>query len=296
LSKNFKDFYFLLILLFSGGATAFYNSKIGVITLFTLNLVLLWHYRIPIRKSFKIAVGVWLFYTLVTTIAHSFFAEFFTLRHLNYLLSAYVIIMLFKFELFERFEKFISYFALVSLVFFIWQLISPGSLISACRVFDISGEMDRASVEYYNVLFYTVETFSGGINYRNYGFAFEPGVFAVYLSIAIYFNIMRCRFIIKGNWRLLTLFAALLTTQSTTGILALGTLGSYLSLVELKGIKKYIFTIAIVSCFLISFFSIDFMYHKIINLFETGQDFEHLINSAAQSGGAYSAGRFGGYD
>jgi len=34
---------------------------------------------------------------------------------------------------------------------------------------------------------------------------------------------------------------------------------------------------------------------KIINLFETGQDFEHLINSAAQSGGAYSAGRFGGF-
>ncbi|HNV53090.1 MAG TPA: hypothetical protein PKM28_09385, partial [Tenuifilaceae bacterium] len=132
---------------------------------------------------------------------------------------------------------------------------------------------------------------------RNYGFAFEPGTYAIYLSVAILFNLLRTKVClsVKENTRFYVLLLALITTFSTTGYIALGVIIIYLMFTEFKGLSKYFYLAAVVSFSIYLFVTVDFLYDKMEELFYGGRDVEELLYKAEETGFSYSAGRFGGF-
>ncbi|MFW5982951.1 MAG: hypothetical protein ACOCQ4_00480 [bacterium] len=210
---------------------------------------------------------------------------------------AYVTINLLRDQLFYKFERTVYILAFISLFFYVWQVLSPGSLFQLARMLDISGEMGRSSVEYRNFLIFTVENHGAGSMQRNYGFAFEPGTYSVYLTLAMAFNLLRTKMklSIRQNPPLYIMGIALITTFSTTGYLGLGTLITYLIFKDVKSKAKYVYFLLSLGIVIFLYFRIDFMQSKINELFISGQNVEEVIDRAAETGNSYSGGRFGGF-
>jgi len=107
----------------------------------------------------------------------------------------------------------------------------------------MSGEL-RTSVGYWNCFLYT--THGGEAELRNDGFAVEPGHFGYLLGIAIFFNLIRNKFVI--NKKLIVLVIAGLTTMSTTFYISLAVILYFYSLNNKMSIflKLGIFCIVII--------------------------------------------------
>lgn len=108
---------------------------------------------------------------------------------------------------------------------------------------------NKAGGEFYN-LFFCVIPKTNGFR-RNYGIFREPGVFAVYLMIALIFELLNTK---KTNFFKVSIFIiALLTTYSTAGYISLGILlMAYLcmkSKQENRKIKAYIAIMILVCLF-----------------------------------------------
>lgn len=254
------------------------------------------YFKIGFSRTILNACFVWLGFSFVLLIAHGTFTPFFIFRHLAFLLTTYVIVMLFKEKLFLKFERIIFYFAFISLGFYLWQHIHLGSLLSIGKTLDISGYSSSFGFQYYNIIFYTIRPAQDVIFQRNFGFCWEPGPFSICLVIALYLNLARTNFKIKGNKTLLILLIALATTQSTTGILVFGLLVCYLIYFEMKSKSKYIIIPIAVGIFLYAFLVLPFMYEKIDMLYEQGTKIDETsMVLARKTKSNYSSGRVGGF-
>lgn len=298
MDKYIKNIYFLYILISSGLATEFYRSQIGIIITFLITVAIWVYFKIPISRKYGVAILVWALYSIATFFQHQVFTPFFIFRYATYITVAYVMVMLYKERLFIRFEKYLTTLALISLFFFVWQVLSKDTLLAFARIFDISGEMGRSSHEYRNFFFHTVEVSLHDTDYeRNYGFAFEPGTYSVYLAIAILLNLLRTHlnFRPKGNVQFYILTLALITTFSTTGYIALGIIIIYLIFIEVKGISKYFYLLVSLIGVVYIFLSVDFLYNKVEELYLKGQEIDTVLERAEETGTSYSGGRFGGF-
>lgn|GEM_PF-1941996 len=297
MDRFIKNVYFLIILIFSGRATVFYQSQEGIIFIFLLTVILWFYFHKPIGKSYGIVVGVWLIYCAMVFLRNGEFTPFFYFRYLTYITVAYLLVNLFREHLFLKFEKTVYVLAFISLFFYTWQVVSTESLFQFARMLDVSGEMGRRSEEYRNFLIYTIENHGRDYLNRNYGFVFEPGSYSVYLSLAMLFNLLRTKINLKpkGNLPLYILGLALITTYSTTGYAALGLLVVYLAFRDIKGWSKYVYLLVGITVVVYFYFKLDFMHNKIEELYVQGQDIEEVIDRAAKSGSSYSGGRFGGF-
>lgn len=296
--NNFlRKSYFFIVLIFSGFATAFTRGQGGYIFLFLFTVFVWLYFNIPLQKSYIKVIFIWLLYSAITTILHENFTPFFIFRHVTYITITYVMVNLYRNNLFLKFERVVTWLATISLFFFTWQIIAGDTLLSFARIIDVSGDINRSSLEFRNFIVYTIERSHNGIVSRNYGFAFEPGNFSVFISLAILFNLYRTQFNFKlsSNKKLYILITTLITTFSTTGFLAIGALFIYILFRQNKGYKKYFYLISSTVLFLILIFNIDFLYEKINNLFVAGQEIEEVMERAATTGELYSGGRFGGF-
>ena len=290
---NLKIIYFTFIVLFSGFATAFYRSQEGIISLFFFTILMMLIYRIKIDIKLVKVIVIWLVYVALTTIRNRYFADFFAFRHIVFFLTAYTIIHLYKGKLFIMFEKWIYVLAIISLFFWIWQIIDFSSLNSFMQITDVGGLESSTKKSLHNLVYTRHFAYAETLIPRNCGFAWEPGPFSVFLSIAIFFNFLRTNYILKGNLTFIILLVALLSTQSTTGFLIFGVLILYLISTK-KKIYKYIYFILIVLLFGFLFFRLEFMYNKIIELMESGQNVDIHLQRMRSLGYSSSVGRFGG--
>lgn len=297
MDKFIKNSYFLIILIFSGRATVFYQSQEGIIFIFLLSVAMWIYFKKPIGKSYGMVVGVWLVYCAIVFFRNGEFTPFFYFRYLTYITVTYLLVNLFREQLFFKFERAVYVLAFISLFFYTWQVFSTESLFQFARMFDVSGEMGRSSIEYRNFLIYTIENHGSDYLNRNYGFVFEAGSYSVYLSLAMLFNLLRTKINLKpkGNLPLYILGLALLTTFSTTGYSALGLLVIYLAFRDIRGWTKYAYLLVGITVVVYFYFKLDFMHNKIEELFYQGQDVEEVIDRAARTGSSYSGGRFGGF-
>lgn len=278
-------------------ATAFYRSHAGIIVLFfiTLFFYFLNEDRVKIKKCLVNVLVVWLLYSMAVTISTRYFAPFFIFRHLVLIFTAYVLLNIFKFKFISKFEEAVTILSVISIFFWLWFIIHSSSLLYISRLINISGDMNRNSAYYYNFLFYTIESDPLSIIPRNRGFSFEPGPFAIYLAVAIYFNLMRNALRIRGNYALFILSFAILTTQSTTGIGAFLVATLYMFNQDLKGRVKYLILAGVIALSIYTFFSASFMLPKIRELYDDASSIEEVLARSSETGKAYSAGRFGGF-
>ena len=292
-----KNCFLIILVLFSGLALPFYKSLEGMVFIFVLSLIMMLIFRIGFAITLRKAILVWIIFCVIVLIANRIFTPLFIFRHLVFIITSFVTIVLFKETLFRRIENIVYYFALISLLFWFWQLISLNSIVYFGQTIGFHEPDPHSKKEYINFLVYTINysRYSPPIIPRNAGFCWEPGPFSIYLVIAIFFNMSRNNFKIVMNARLLILIAALLTTISTTGYLAFASLMIYYSFKGIKGRKRYLVLAVFISAFIYLYFTLDIMSSKISSLYDSGMDIENTkLSSAAQNNKFSSAGRFGG--
>ena len=110
---------------------------------------------------------------------------------------------------------------------------------------------------------------------RNAGCSWEPGRFAVMVTLAIFFNLCQNGIKFKKNKNIWWLIIALVTTQSTTGFVS--ALILYTIFLIKKFNLKYIFILVLVMVPIIyGLFQLDFMGDKIIDRLTNAQDVSRL--------------------
>lgn len=145
------------------------------------------------------------------------------------LLSALLLTTILPFEVFvHSFENVVYFLCVWSLVTFVLSLISPG-------IFSLFPKItNKAGLSFANTLFSVVQINTS--TSRNFGCFREPGVFQMYINVAIMIHLIKNENI-KIN-RFLVFIASIITTFSTTGYFTLLILFICVSLFKYNFSKK----------------------------------------------------------
>lgn len=290
-----KNFYFFIVLIFSGLATSFSRSNEGIIMIFLLSLLYIAYYNISLlNKKFIMLCAGWVMYSIITAFRNSEFLPFFTFRYLVYFLVAFTLIKLYNKKLFFLFEKSIYYLAIVSLFFLFFEIFSPSFIRSVTEPINIAGDLCSERFFYSNIIVKTFLWRSNVFLQRNAGFCWEPGPFSIFLVLATFFLYLRKPITFWKHNEFWIFIITILTTQSTTGVGTLLVLIIYLIFKRYKGDVKYFYLIFSLIIGVLIFIYTPFLYDKITKLIIMGKNIEEVIDRAANTGNSYSGGRFGG--
>lgn len=223
-SITLEKFYLFYVILFAAQATLFTSdmdfrsNPIGVGILLILCIRLLVKHKISLQNR-----NLQIIYTIlaVWTILHYLTDKEF--KFLSYLILfinftiGYSLVRIFGNRIYEKTSQYITYLTGLSLV--LWGIMH----ITGTGFFESVGFMKPASnTSATSLLLFNVPNthiYEGkgvGPFMRNCGFAWEPGLFASFVCIAIYFNLL-IKKRIKGNTSFYILTLGLLSTFSTTG-------------------------------------------------------------------------------
>jgi hypothetical protein len=294
MDKSLKNLYFIFVLLFSGLSTVFFRSSEGLITLWTIGFLLFWRQTIKLPKSLIYALAIWLLYFGINSLITKSFHPYFGFTYIAKIMIAYWLISYFGKHIFIRYEKMIYYLAIISLCFFIIQLINHDFLLNIFTKIDLS--QDLYSRKFYkSIIIYTI---NGGedilFTNRNSGFCWEPGPFSSYIVIAMFFNLVRNKLKFKNKKYLIVYLIAILSTQSTTGLIALLALIIWYAWSGMKTRFYRLFSIPIaIGISILLFTNIPFLQEKIID--ESNQDLDQIIQSSSVSGDMMGPGRFASF-
>ena len=294
MSKKIKDFYFLLVVLYSGLSLTFFRNNEGLIILFLIGLFIFGKSLFRPSRSLVYALGIWFLYFAINTIIVKSFHPFFFGTYIAKIVIAWWLLSNYREKIFLNFENIIYNLALISLGFYAWQLVNPESLYSILQHIDLSQNLfpDR---KYESLGFFTFHQLGIDEKFpRNAGFTWEPGPFASYLVLAMFFNLARNEVKINDKKRLGIFLLTLITTQSTTGMLAL--LGVVIWFAWSRNTNASYRIISIPLAFVIItilFTSLPYLQAKIIN--ESQQDIELLIDNSIKYGSSYNPGRFASF-
>lgn len=143
------------------------------------------------------------------------------------------------------FEKMLVMFCSISLVVWLLANIMGAPFVSFMR--SISVIQPSSPTETYSFLFGLCSHIQMGIR-RNLGFTWEPGRFACWILLGMYFNLVRNKFNIK-NKPFCILFFSLLTTLSTTGYSLLTVLVLFILINKKSNFTKAVIVLCVVLAF-----------------------------------------------
>ena len=238
-----------------------------------------------------LALGVWMTYFAISTISIGSFHPFFMGTYIAKIMIAWWLLVHYQNRIFYKYETAIYYLAVVSLIFYTWQIFSPGSLYTIMHKLDLSQGL-FPNKNYASVIVYSVnEKFFLNEFPRNAGFAWEPGPFSCFLVLAIFFNLVRNRLELCGKKRLLVFLVALLSTQSTTGVLALLVLVVWFFWARYNNRYFRVFAIPIsLALVFLTFLLVPILQQKIIE--QSTQDVDKIVSMSRVYGQSYNPGRF----
>lgn len=292
-----KNIFFLCCVFYSGGAISFYGSIIGYILLLIFTFFTLYYYKVKISNQLILVLSVWTVYILLLMISLGDYVLSFNLfcKWVVHIFASYTLIKLFKIRFFLKYERIVVILSIISLLFWVWRIISEGTLLSFASVFNIGETANNKfrNSSFYYLIIYTVEIFNSSETFlpRNYGFCMEPGVFSCWIVIALFLNIMRTDFRLKCNYPFFILLVTLLTTQSTTGIVTFGVLCLFYFICNKKlGSKRFLILLPLSVLLVVFFINASFLFPKIRNMFNDAQYIEEDLDRGAN----WSAGRIGG--
>jgi len=143
------------------------------------------------------------------------------------------------------FEKMLVMFCSISLIVWLFANILGTPFVSFMR--SISVIQPSSPTETYSFLFGLCSHIQMGIR-RNLGFTWEPGRFACWILLGMYFNLVRNKFNIKNN-PFCILFFSLLTTLSTTGYSLLTILVLFILINKKSNFTKAVIVLCVVLAF-----------------------------------------------
>ncbi len=230
----FFDYFVVFIVIFyAGKATAFvqsidsWNNLIGLLLPIVIFTIVVFLKNVHFNHRYLLVILGFTLYFIASTVKFGELHPRFYMITVIHITMAYITIAAFQYRFFILYENILYYLCIIGIVMWVGLNLNPGFFIDFFRKFEFSYQENAPGNIDYNMIVYTVNNYNvipqyilefGGFRiFRNSGFAWEPGAFSVYITIAILFHFIRNKFKIRINKQLLVFVAALATTFSTTG-------------------------------------------------------------------------------
>lgn len=279
----------LLLLQFSGNAQLFFRDiRYSIIPIIIISFIFYHRKKQIIGKDYNIFI-IYSLYIFAYYIKYNFeFDPAFSFRVFSYISLAYFTLKLTGDKFFKIYEDLIFMFAAISLPLFMIMAIDYDFLYKIVRGLQSYLGLPLYNMNYASIFIFTLN--KGQI--RNCGFAWEPGAFSEFLSLGLIIYLARNNFDISRS-RFWIITAALLTTFSTTGYLALAVISVWY-IFNVPYNKKLILIPFFIFIF-IYIIELPFMKEKIIKLSQQPiEAFEKTAHLSRRVGSSYSLGRFAG--
>lgn len=279
--KTFSFLFLAYLILCSGMATAFSRSVYNSLLLFVISTIIIIYVNNENNNKYYFACLLWFIYIIFSYFKYQGNNLFWPFIYFVNFTIIFGLIKIYGINLFKNAEKIIYFFTAISLLFYTWQIFDINSMLPLWKRFDMSGGSSTyENLFYYHSFFYTIiqyHYFKEAILPRNAGFCWEPGPFSCFIIIGLFLLLASNNFEIKKSiHKIIVYFLALLTTQSTTGILAFFVIAIWFSHNKFyNNTTKYLMVPLIVISIIITFIFIPILYGKINSQLGTN------LNSAA---------------
>ena len=272
----FEYLYVFVLIIYAGHANTFVEylvvteNPVGVFLPIILSGILAIKWNIIFDKQFYLLLFCFFIYFIAISIKYQEFRLNLLLINFWRFIIVYTSVKALKFNLFRIFEYLLYCLAIIGLLMWSVQSILGGnSLLNYFSNILSNDSFSFVSGGGLTTIFYSVQPTSSSLLFenlppRNCGFAWEPGGFAVYLSMAIFINLFITNTDSKGKIRFWVLLLALISTQSTTGYAIFTIIMLFYYLNKKMNIVLLILPIIITASIFI--FSLPFMSNKIISL------------------------------
>ncbi len=301
---SFFEYLFVFVLvIYAANATKLVNATsvkdtpVEVLVPVVLSVILALKWKITIDRQFYfLAIGFFIYFITISIK----FSDFRLTYYVFYLFQFFIIystIKSLKIKLFKIFEEIVFYLTVLAMILWIVQVVLGGDkLFGYFRSVAFIREYSSVSQDGLSAILYSVQPAVNSFIYssifpRNSGFAWEPGVFAVYICLALYCNLFINNPKGKTGLRFWIFSAALVTTQSTTGYLA------YLVIVffylNSRMSRVILLLFPVILSILVLIFSLPFMSNKIVRLInETNELDVMVVRTIGRQGEAFTPQRF----
>jgi len=288
-SSKIDYFIVLLLILFSAyGNQIFKDIRNTIIPIIFVFILFIKRKQKVYKQESRIFLVFFLFILAYFLKYRGEFDFLFTFRLFSYISLAYCTLKLVGTRFFKIYEDIIYYLAIISLPLFVIETINYNSLYTILRQVQSALLIPLADMNYANVIVFTLNK---GI-IRNCGFAWEPGAFSQFLSLAIILNLARTNFNLTDK-RFWIFVITVLTTLSTTGYLALSVIIVWVIYNKKMSLRFILIPVFIIS--LITIYDLPFIHDKIVELAsDPVENFERKVSSSYRTGKALTLGRFQG--
>jgi hypothetical protein len=293
------------MILYAGRGNKFFESgsllgnPIGVSIPIILSIIVALRQKIVFNKQFYILILCFLVYFMAITVKFGELRPTFLISYLFIFFVVYVLVKAYKSNLFIIYEQTLYYLSAIGLLFWVIQVLMGGDVLFGflSRIPNID-TFSYVTSQGLNVILYSVQPSIGSMPNgipvpRNCGYAWEPGVFAVYLCLGIYVNLFLNNNKVNRIKRLWVFVLALLSTQSTTGyVIFLVILFFFLLNKNVKTVVLLL-PLLIIATVLISL--LPFMGEKITEVYNQVADIELIVENSIVLESSYAPGRFASF-
>ena len=203
-----------LTMMISGASSIASNDFIRIIVVGLLALYSFINHKNLYNNILFYLLSGWILINLISSLYFGKNIDFFPfIGKIVLIYLAYLCLSCCKDNFWDKYEQFLYKLALISTIFYILSLFFPSmfnSLTSVFRPFTADIFYQKESQKYYFYAFFF--TYMGNGNFRNSGFMWEPGAYAMILNILIAYNICRQGFQLNRHIKVYTII--LLTTFS----------------------------------------------------------------------------------
>jgi hypothetical protein len=299
---GFFEYLYVFVLIIYGGRAILYvenlsfvTNPIGAVIPVILTFILVIKWKVVFKKQFYQLIFFYFIYFIFICTKYGDFRPTIFLSYFVTFFVVYSAVKALKFNLISIYEKVLYYLAIIGL--FMWgvQTIMGGDTLynSLSR---ISSNVTFSNVTGYgvNAILYSVQPSSYSFLYqhvfpRNCGYAWEPGGFAVYLCLAIFFNLFINNSESNSKKRFWVLLSALISTQSTSGYVIFIVIILFHLFNKKLHILIFLFPVIITALILLS--SLPFMRTKIVSEFNQGNEMDVIVANSIKDEVGYAPGR-----
>ena len=268
LLKAHKSLLFFTYIAIATSGIHFFGSKLGrAIILITLIYYLFICKKLRFKISFFKFLIVTLFILLGQFVIFNTFNVYdFTTELITLVFIPYFLYLIIGNDFEYLFPRVMYLIAFVSILFWICSNFLPGFFNFIQQIPEVYPFLDpKEGTKYQFILYSTNPSMTDFGLLRNPGPFHEPGVYGMFLGLALLFNIVR-KGIFQLNRMNFLFIISIVSTFSTVAILSLMIILSYFILKQqINPILKYIFLLALLVLGTYSFFNLPFLNEKIQN-------------------------------
>jgi hypothetical protein len=281
------------IIVYAGKATVFTRElgdirTIGNAFALFITFIFILRNKVKFTWNFFIPLIVFFVYALLTSVNNHMVNPFWISQWVIWLAIAYTMSKGFGKQMFVIIETVLCHLSVIALLFWVLYLITPSTVETIVRIFEFSRSYTEEGNVLANMVVFTLPNMEYSVQdfqllARNPGFAWEPGAFACMICLGIFCNSLRTNFRLKGNRELWVFILALISTQSTTGLMIF----IIMLLLWLLLNKKFKATLAAIP-FLLLLFSMPFVRDKMASEIDSLNAMDYTKVNSGSFGRFYS--------